>query len=118
MKLLNVSERKIMNKKKESYELCLPCYKVGDDFGMFLREGPPAYALRALADQYQKAAEICNKMAESIKDCKEINACGEEHWAEIRGPAEILDPLVRAGYLSKMDWMENDEDELEEELGC
>ena len=97
---------------QKHYELYLPVFKQGDDFDYHKRNADNvAEAFKRLAKQYEEAAQICNRVAGVIAECKDkhliVDGC--THSISIQTSDEYnFEGLVADDILSVCEFDEED----------
>lgn len=119
-----MSKNKTQEIVVNQYDVHLPVFKQGDDFGWQLEhEKTPAKAFTGLAAQYRSAAEDCEKIACAIgrvSDPSLVFADGDTHCIWVSLPEEQAKDLLEEGILSKDEYEDEeewDEEDLEEGEG-
>jgi len=84
------------------YSLWLPVFKQGDDLGSHLVDGEhPSKAFMALAEQYKSAAEICETVANSIKNIKNVSVDACTHSISISTNSKKIQSLIDLEIISE-----------------
>ena|SRR5271166_5557640 len=92
---------------KKSYDVWLPVYKQGDDYGQHLAETQnPSEAFLELANRYRAAADQCHKVGEALAGLTDVEAFGDTHSVGFSTAGDVQS-LLDGGYIGRDTFVED-----------
>ena len=97
----------------KTYSLFLPVFKQGDDLAGCLEanNGHPVKSLYDLSEQYKAASEICQIVAKSLSEAKnldDVEVSGDTHSITLVMDEDVASSLVREAILVEEEFTEDD----------